>query len=233
MKNTKDHEIPYELKDDMNAQELVEIHIGDINLPTGKIIVTDPFFRVEQQPFFRKVTPGTYPVYVYMSEIDELHHRVAYSKIKFKAENASKWIMALTDDITPEEIDELGENEFYGFAVESGLACFIDEKTNTALAARMEALEQENPEGNYYDDVLAGEFKKYSGSNKYSRNLGDWNNHLPNKDSEDNAMMFAAGWGDGYYPVYWGLNEAGEAVELIIDFLINEFEEEESNGFRL
>lgn len=233
MKDLNEFELHYDLDDEMNAQELVEIHAGDVNLPTGKIIVTDPFFSMEQLPFSRTVEPDKYPVYIYMAEIDELHHRIAYAKIKFRPEEATKWILALTEDLTKEELDELDEDEFYGFPVESGLACFLDQETNTAFVEKMDELQEKNPEANYYDEVLAEEFKAYSGKNKFSRELGDWNDHRPNKDSDNNVIMFASGWGEGYYPTYWGLNENGDTIELVIDFLINEFdpegEEEEEN----
>ena len=229
MKDINDFELHYDLDDEMNAQELVEIHIGDVNLPTGRIIVSDPFFSMEQQPFSRTVEPDKYPVYVYMTEIDDQHHRIAYAKIKFRTEEATKWILALTDDLTKEELDELDEDEFYGFPVESGLACFLDEKTNAEFTARIDELQEKNPEANYYDEALAEEFKEYSGKNKFSRELGDWNDHKPNKESDNNVIMFASGWGDGYYPAYWGLNENGDTIELVIDFLINEFDGEDDD----
>lgn len=229
MKDINDFELHYDLDDEMNSQELVEIHIGDLNLPTGKIIVADPFFSLEQRPFSRTVEPDKYPVYIYMAEIDPLHHRIAYAKIKFRTEEATKWILALTDDLTNEELNDLGEDEFYGFPVESGLACFLDEETNARFVAKMDELQEKNPESNYYDDVLSAEFMEYSGKNNFSRELGDWNDHRPDADSDNNVIMFASGWGDGYFPAYWGLNENGDTVELVIDFLINEFDPEGEN----
>ena len=234
MKNTDNIEIQYDLEEDMETQELVEIHIGELNLPTGKIIVGDPFFTHEQRPLAKTVEPEKYPVYIYMSEIDKLHHRIAYAKIKFRPEEATKWILALTDDITQEEAKDLGEDEFFGFPVESGLACFIDEETNKELIAKIDALNTKSPEANYYDEVLADEFREYSGKNTFSRELGDWNDHHPNKDSDNNAIMFASGWGDGYYPAYWGMDKDGNTIELVIDFLINDFEiaEDEDDIFK-
>ncbi|RWX01672.1 DUF4241 domain-containing protein [Flavobacterium cerinum] len=226
MKDLNEFELHYDLDQEMNAQELVEIHIGDVNLPTGKIIVSDPFFSMEQLPFSRTVQPDKYPVYIYMAEIDELHHRIAYAKIKFRPEEATKWILALTEDLTKEELDELDDDEFYGFPVESGLACFLDQETNTAFVKKIDELQEKNSEANYYDEVLAEEFKTYSGKNKFSRELGDWNDHRPNKESDNNVIMFASGWGDGYFPTYWGLNEDGDTIELVIDFLINDFDPE-------
>jgi len=227
MSDLNNFELPYDLADQMAEQELVEIHIGDVNLPTGQIIASDPFFAAEQRPFARTVVPDKYPVYIYMAEIDKLHNRIAYAKIKFRPEAPTKWILALTDDMTQEELDDLGEDEFYGFPVESGLASFLDAETNEQFADKIEKLQEANPDGNFYDDVLAAEFLEYSGKNNFSRELGDWNDHQVNEDSDNNVLMFAAGWGDGYYPAYWGLNDQGDTVELVIDFLLDEFEDTE------
>ena len=105
MKNTDDFEFEYNLDDNMGLQELVEIHVGDLTLPTGKIIAADPFFTYEQRPFNRSVLPDKYPVFIYMAEIDDEHHRIAYAKIKFRSDEANKWILAITDDITKEELN--------------------------------------------------------------------------------------------------------------------------------
>ncbi len=224
MKDSNDFEMPYDLKSEMSAQELVEIHIGDVNLPTGRIIASDPFFVDSQRPFNRTVEPDKYPVYIHMAEIDKLHHRIAYAKIKFRPEEATKWILALTDDLTEEELNDLGADEFYGFPVESGLAGFMDEETSSQFIQKMDTFEEANPDANYYDEVLAEEFRLYSGKNNFSRELGDWNEHKISDDSDNNVVMFSSGWGDGYYPAYWGLNENGETIELVIDFLISDYE---------
>lgn len=231
MKDVNDFELYYDLDGEMDSQELMDIHVGDVNLPTGRIIAADPFFSAEQQPFSRTVEPDKYPVFIYMAEIDKLHHRIAYAKIKFRPTEASKWILALTDDLTPEELKDLGEDEFYGFPVESGLACFLDEETNAQFIEKMDELQERSPESNYYDEALAEEFRNYSGKNTFSRELGDWNDHHPNKDSDNNIIMFASGWGDGYFPAYWGLDEEGNTIELVIDFLLNEFDPEGEEEF--
>lgn len=231
MKDLNEYELHYDLDAEFNSSELVEIHVGDINLPTGKIIAADPFFTDSQPAFARSVEPDKYPVYIYMAEIDELHHRVAYAKIKFRPETPTKYILALTEDLTAEELDELGDDEFFGFPVDSGLAALLDAETNQQLTMRMNLLQENKPESNYYDEVLAKEFEEYSGKNKFSRSLGDWNDHHPSTDSDNNVIMFSSGWGDGYYPAYWGLNDNGDTIELVIDFLINDFEEGEDDEF--
>jgi hypothetical protein len=231
MKDPNEFEMPYDLHSEMSGQELVEIHIGDVNLPTGRIIASDPFFVDSQRPFSRTVEPDKYPVYIYMAEIDKLHHRIAYAKVKFRPGDATKWILALTDDLTEEELGSLEADEFYGFPVESGLAAFMDEETGAEFIAKMDALEEANPEANYYDEVLAEEFRLYSGKNNFSRELGDWNDHKISNGTDNNLIMFASGWGDGYYPAYWGLNENGDTIELVIDFLIADFESGDEDDF--
>lgn len=230
MKNVNDFELPFDLSGEMGERELVEIHIGDVNLPTGRIVASDPFFSAEQTAFARSVEPDKYPVYIYVSEIDKLHHRIAYAKIKFRPEDATKWILALTEDITEEELNDLSEGEFYGFAVESGLACFMDEETSEEFNEKLDNLQEADPEYNYYESVLAEEFREYSGKNTFSRDLGDWNDHKLSSESDNNVLMFSSGWGDGYFPAYFGLNADGDTVELVIDFLLDEFDADEDES---
>lgn len=230
MKDLKEYEIEYDLDGEINSEELVEIHIGDVNLPTGRIIAGDALYTDGQPAFARTVEPDKYPVFVYVVKVDELHYRIAYAKIKLRPDKASKWILAITEDLTEEELNDLGEDEFYGFPVDSGIACFMDVETNPLYVSKINALIENDEEADYYDQVLAEEFIKYSGKNNFSRSLGDWNDHHPDEASDNNVVMFSSGWGEGYYPAYWGLDDEGNAVELVIDFLLNDFDEDDVEG---
>lgn len=212
--------IPYDLSDS-NSEKLITINIGDINLPSGQIIASDPFLTHDAEPFRRKVKPGKYPVELSILKIEDNHYRIAFSRINFKEEKSTKWILAIPENIDLKDIKSLKREEYFGFPVEAGLGCFIDKKTNELLVRKMDSFYSETPDLNYYDDLLANEFQKYSSSNKYSRDLGDWNNHVVEESTSQNVMMFTSGWGDGFYPVYWGLNNSGEFVEIIIDFMID------------
>jgi hypothetical protein len=220
----KDLEIRYDITDS-NLDKLIEIEIGDIYLPTGEIIASDPFFTQDIKPFARTVNPGVYKVYIYVIEIEPGHNRIAFAKIKFKQETASHWILALTEDMKIEDLANLKEGQYFGFPVDAGLGCFLDAKTNLIYLNKMKEFYQKYPDKNYYDDLLAAEFDTYSSSNKYSSDIGDWNNHVVDDKSDMNILMFASGWGDGYYPTYWGYNDKKEAIELTIDFLIDLDEE--------
>ena len=216
----KDIEIPFDLSHS-NLDKLKEIEIGNIQLPTGKIIAGDPFFTNSIKPFARSVNPGSYPVKIYIAQIEPEHYRIAYAKIKFQPKMATNWILAVTNDIEIDVLSNLKDDEYFGFPVDSGLGSFTDEKTNEAFLKKIYKFYSENPDKNYYDDLLAEEFNTYSSKSKYSRDLGDWNNHILNNTSDLNVIMFASGWGDGYYPTYWGYDDKNETVELAIDFLID------------
>ena len=216
----KDIEIQYDLSDS-NLGKLNEIEIGNIQLPTGKIIASDPFFSQSIKPFSRTVKPGVYPVKIYIAEIEPEHYRIAFAKIKFQHDKATNWVLAVSEDMKIDDLMNLKDGEYFGFPVDAGLGCFMDEKTNESFLSKMALFYKDNPDKNYYDDLLADEFAKYSAGNRYSRDLGDWNNHVLNDTSELNVIMFASGWGDGYYPCYWGYNSKKEIVDLTIDFLID------------
>ncbi|MFP5436895.1 MAG: DUF4241 domain-containing protein [Bacteroidia bacterium] len=227
MKKADEIEIPFDLRAEMDERELIKVHAGDVNLPTGRIVLADPFLAYEQAAFSKNIEPDKYPVYIYISEIDKLHNRIAYAKIKFRPESATKWILALTEDVTAEEVEELEEDEYFGFDVESGIAGFMDEETRDEFTAKLDAAYETDEEYDYYDAVLAEEFKEYSGKNNFSRELGDWNDHKLSTDSDNNIIMFSAGWGEGYFPAYWGYNDNGDLVELAVDFLLDEHEEDD------
>lgn len=215
-------EISYNLGEAFLNPAIHEIFIGDLHLPSGKIIVSDPFYTHVQKPFVKTVAPGTYPVYLYMKEIDDGHYRVAFAKIKIRQDHVDKWILALTEDTNPADVYDMDDEEYFGFFVEAGLACFVDVYTNEEYLKTIDQFYAENPDLNYYDDILAEEFDQCSSSHPYSRDLGDWNNHRPVKDKDSNLMMFASGWGDGYYPCYWGINDQKQVIELIVDFMLEE-----------
>jgi hypothetical protein len=93
----------------------------------------------------------------------------------------------------------------------------MDEVTRTALTKVLADYHRKFPKGNYYTDVLAGEFKKSAIDPDNPLDLGMWNLHrVP--ATELNVAMFASGMGDGRYQSWWGLADSGNVVSLVIDF---------------
>lgn len=217
-KTVTSDKLAFDLKSVLDTADIEEVLIGELYLPTGQIIAGDPFFINDHKPFKTKVNPGKYPVKLLIHKVEEDHYRVAFAKVQFSKSQATHWTLALTEDITDEQINSLQLGEFFGYGVDAGLGCFTDVETNNIFSAVMDKFYSDNPDKNYYDDLLAEEFKNTSGQHPLSRDLGDWNNHFPRQGDNNNVIMFASGWGDGFYPTYWGTDSNRKIVELITDF---------------
>ncbi len=216
----EDIEIDCDVSFLMNSDELIEHNVGDIYLPSGKIVTADPFISDHTKPFVKTVTPGTYPVNLYFKKQGENHYRIAFSKIKFKQEKATRWILALTEGDKVETVQNLKDGEILGFPVDAGLAFFADDETHKIYLKKSDELYSGEELFNYYDDVLYDEMVAASAGSIYGSKDGDWANHIPDKSFKGNMIIHASGWGDGYYPTYWGLNNNNEIVELAMDFFV-------------
>lgn len=185
------------------------INPGKLNLPSGKVVVCDPFFSSLAAPFERAVSPGEYDVQLCRADSGVLGKRIALARIVVRpgarATVYEKAIMEQTNSNTS--------------SVESGLASFMDESTRKEFVAVMARFYHESPDGNYYGEKLAAEFRKSAMYPDDPDDAGMWAVHyLPG--SALNVVMFASGAGDGVYESFWGLSQEGEIVSLVTDFRI-------------
>ncbi len=183
--------------------------LGILHTPTGRIVASDFLVDPYREPFTRSVTPGDYPITLY--RLTGGDPRVALAELRFGLGNPIQWELAL---IPGEDLSKLEGENFYGIPVDAGVSAFFD-KTAVADMDRREQLEkqQNNNYSNYYDDVLASEM------------TGDLESgliHFPMKNEKENVGIFSSGWGDGYYPVIWGLDGTEKPVVLVIDFFVAE-----------
>ncbi|MBL7909966.1 MAG: DUF4241 domain-containing protein [Bacteroidia bacterium] len=211
---------------EVNGTTLTFLELGNLNLPTGKIVACDPLVCLGDTPAFTKtVKPGIYPVTVCIAGDGDFAGRYAAVKLEFSKTKATKWELALLEG---QDIKNLStEDSFYGYPVDAGLGCFCDFETQDNYLKFDRDFYSKNPNGNIYDNFFAGEFKKNADpTNPHS--IGDWLNfHLPNAP-EQNVMMFHSGFGDGLYPCYWGIDDNGEICSLIVDFMVL-YEDSDSN----
>jgi len=211
-----DYNLIFENKEVENTPiELLEI--GDLNVPSGQIVVCDPLVNSQTEPLTKKVKPGKYPIKIYVAKTKESGDRYAIAKLEFSNKRAEKWVMALRKE---DDINELtDEADYFGFPVDAGLGGFYDFESGKEYQKFESDFMKANPEGNLYDDFFAAEFKKNAKDQNDPTDYGDWINfQLPN--SELNITMFHSGYGDGSYPSYWGIDKNGEIVSLVIDFLV-------------
>lgn len=182
------------------------LRIGALHVPSGRLVACDPFFARSTSPFAREVAPGDYEVELSVTDSPEWGPRHAMARVVIASDGEAP-------TFEPADRDFADTN---WFPVEAGLGSFMDEVAREAFVQRMVAFYQANPKGNYYDDVLASEFKQHADPAD-TFDEGSWNMHvLPG--SSLNVAMFSSGLGDGSYRTFWVLNERGEVTALVIDF---------------
>ena len=202
----------------IGIMEVDTLDIGEVNLPTGEILTCDPLVELgEAKTYIQKTPVGKFPVKICVVPSEDYGDRYACVKVEFSKNKPVVYELAVTGN--EEEMDEAKEDEYYGFGVDTGMGCVADKKTQDEYVKYWKKLEEEEGADNPYDDIfeelLEESFKK---SPKYQRDCGDWANFIiPNSDL--NIPVFASGWGDGYYPCYFGYDEKGELCGFYIHFI--------------
>jgi len=178
--------------------------IGNLRLPTGRIIACDPFFCATAVPFARQVSPGDYAVRLAHIDSTSWGRRNAVARIDFACERkVIGYERALVQGSSSNR-----------YSIDSGLGAFMDARAGIGFASILASHYRVQPGGNYYTDVLEAEFNR---SATDSQALGAWVVHeLP--DIRANVVMFASGLGDGTYGSYWGLAGDDTVVCLVTDF---------------
>lgn len=164
-------------------------HIGELDVPTGSLVMCDPLVFPEDRPFQRTIAPGRYRVDVAVIDIEPGHQRIAALRL-------------VVGDGTPSSYEDAGD-----FGVDAGVGCVMDVAAQNVLVAEMERFEHDR-NGNYYDDVLAKELEPDR----------DWTLHYPVANRRENVAIVHSGWGDGIYGCYWVLDATGAPLWLVADF---------------
>jgi Protein of unknown function (DUF4241) len=192
------------------ANNLRRIKVGDLNLPSGRVVAVDPLtlFGAER-PFSTSVKPGIYPVFAYTSVLRLWGERVTLAEVRFSDSETVEWRIALP---AGQDVSTLKDREEFGYGVDSGLGSFMSPEAVAALTASKKMAEAEIPKySGYYSNILSKDLDKSRPSITM---------HEPAFDPTKNIAIFDSGIGDGVYPSYFGYNEEGEPVVLVTTFFI-------------
>ena len=172
--------------------------LGQLRLPSGKIVAADGFIMFGAEPFTRSVKPGTYPVSVAVARLGD-DQRIAFAQVRFSDRRIAKWEMALTPGQDP---SKLKADEIYCYGVDSGTGSFADPGAQEVLGAK---------DARNLVDEATEEMKKVYEPTR------DW---VVIDTPKGSAALFSSGWGDGAYASYFGLDDQGEPVALVTDFQV-------------
>ena len=181
---------------------------GELLVTSGRVVACDPLTAPETEPFTRVVPPGPHRVTLSVAHFEDGDQRVAAAMLRLGGERPTRWELAM---LAGEELAELAEGEVFGYGVDSGTGCFMDEEAAQALLRKMDEDEE------YYEDVIDEMGKAYV-------HTWSWAN-IELGDAGANLVAFSTGVGDGLYASYFGLDAEGRPVSLVTDFSLFEFEE--------
>ena len=100
-------------KEKIFGKKLFHIDMGEVNFPTGKILVRDPlvYLNKRELPYFQEVPAGKYKLVTLVAEIEEDHYRYALSRVKFNDEKAVVYREAMIGNEAVE--DDLEKGSFF------------------------------------------------------------------------------------------------------------------------
>ena len=187
--------------------------IGDLVLPSGQLIACDPLQPLESEPFDIQLAPGDYPAHLIIPEMRD-EKLVAYAVVNIRSTDVHRWEVA---PLPPSQNNEVlgGHGDDNGYHVNSSLAAFIDRDTASALLNYHQLV---MPEDNDFERHLWGRIHR-----RRHRGVG-WaaidlhrDLQLPFSDGR-NLLSFDAGFGNGYYTTYMGVDADDEISSIVTDF---------------
>ena len=197
------------------------LNIGEIDCPTGNIVVSDPLAYLPSAQFSpmlaKKIPCGKYPVFVSICRQDDIGVRMCTAKLKVKDTEVVKYERATA---TQETVIKLKDDKtMEGFPVDAGVMSFCDAEIANEYIEFIDKWYQENPNGNHYDDYFAEYFaESYNNQPAYQREGGDFI-EWTNPDTGKRLVMIASGLGDGFYQTYYGYDKDGDISEIIVPLL--------------
>ncbi len=190
-----------------DSERVVERHdVGEVVFPTGQVVGCDALVSCyDAPPFTTAIAPGGYPlsawVAVFYRNGVESDRRVAALQLVIGSDPVTSWEPALVEGQDPAR---LGEDEFFGYPVDSGTATLADA---TALRA-MAAWDYERIEDVFIPAQIAQE------------PVPGLTTAVTDEATGANVVIVSSGYGDGVYPTFLGYSEAGRLACMVTDFMI-------------
>lgn len=182
---------------------------GKINLPTGRLVACDPLITNDMKDFKVRFPQGEFPALVHKERESNC---VAYIEIVFGDAAISEWKMATTEG---QNIEELKGEEIFGYPVESGMGCFMDMETQTALNLLENKLFERK------GDDFMGIYEEFFHEHFFDENgaIDQFSFLKPNTDEPGNIFAFETGYGEGFYASYIGFGAEGQPLKIVTEFI--------------
>jgi len=174
---------------------------GEVVLPSGRLVGSDAFVIFDAVPFTTAVPPGRHKVSVLRADFADGDRRIAAAMVRFGPNDPVRWEPALVPGQDPAT---LAPDEFFGYGVDAGTGAF----TSPEAIAR---LRDEAAYDSYSKAVMAAMFP---GGEQFRLTA----QVEVDRGSGANVVAFASGFGDGFYPTFFGIDRDGRPAVVLTDF---------------
>jgi hypothetical protein len=180
-----------------------ELEVGDLHLPSGRIVITDgSFLAADEAVLHNSFPPGTYGVTVTTArppDDDGEFEAVAVATVHGST-TPVRWETALTYEVEP---GELGPDELFAVAVDGGTIGIGSAEVVAELLRRFDTDEDEywSVTGAAFDRLTAYDYTAVS-----------------HPVDELQFFVVSSGFGDGRYPIWVGFDENGNVAQLVVEF---------------
>ena len=172
------------------------VNVGNLKVPTGRLVACDPFLTEEYGLAFTQAFPtGEFPVQLAIAH-DEGRESIVFVRILFSEAPVVRWEYALLKNEKPAPI---GAGTQKGFIVDSGIAAFMDSAAAKTI--------------NTADTLLVGK-KLYQPLDDNRRPGWRYANF---KVGDQNLVAFSPAFDGGYYRSYIGYDASGVPCRLLTD----------------
>ncbi len=191
---------------------------GELAVPSGRLVACDPFVFLEPRynPYI-PVPKGRFPVVVTLADVskeqNKSHIREAYASIIF-SEGIEDYRKALPLAKDGQERPDLEGDQYIGFGVDAGTACFVDD----SVVGPCMPDPQTWYEGLFENSKPDCWFARMDDPNHIREGIA--NIVLPLAKNGENLILFHSGWGDGNYPVVGSFDSKGQLLAAHIDFFV-------------
>lgn len=188
---------------------LETFEVGKISLPTGNLVACDPLITNDMKEFKVRFPTGDFPVLLHREKESNC---VAYAEIVFGKDEIAEWKMATTEG---QNIEELKDDEIFGYPVESGMGCFMDLETQECLNVLEKRLFHRKGADfmGIYEEFFHDHFFDENGA------IDQFAFLKPDEEKDGNIFAFETGYGEGFYASYIGFGKDSQPVKIVTEFI--------------
>lgn len=196
-------------KDFVESPLLESFEVGNIYLPSGKLVACDPVITNDMQPFSTVFPKGDFAVLLHKERESNC---VAYAEIVFSSSEISEWQLAT---IEGQLVKDLAEGEVFGYPVESGMGCFMDADTQNVL----NELERKLYHSKGVD--FMGIYEEFFHEHFFDENgaIDQYAFLKPSDNHPGTIFAFETGYGEGFYASYIAYDKNREPVKIVTEFI--------------